>query len=196
MPSLPFLLAPLALLVPFGMQAMSTKDSATMENSVTFEQARETQRSLSPLPLSDEAPGWAPVLDGIAPASSEQVRIERRVILRISPARPEGRLNLNADAPNPPRMRLVEKKMGKCIESARIGGVADRGEYLVMFMRDRRTVAAKLEKGCSPRDFYRGFYMETSEDGKICVKRDRLMSRSGAKCQVDSFRELVLEPVE
>ena len=93
-------------------------------------------------------------------------------------------------------MRVVERKMGKCIQTAQIGGVADRGDSLVMFMRDRRTVAAKLEKGCSPRDFYRGFYMENSEDGKICVQRDRLMSRSGAKCQVDSFRELVLEPVE
>ena len=65
-----------------------------------------------------------------------------------------------------------------------------------MFLKDRRVFAAKLEKGCSPRDFYRGFYMENSEDGRLCIKRDRLMSRAGAKCQVDSFKELVVEQVD
>ena len=196
MPSLPILLAPLALLVPFGIQALDSHSDGVVQDQQTYRQTVETQRSLSPLPLSGDAPGWAPVLEGIEPSANEQVRIDRRVILRISPARPQGRQNLTADLPMPPRMRVVERKMGKCIQTAQIGGVADRGDSLVMFMRDRRTVAAKLEKGCSPRDFYRGFYMENSEDGKICVQRDRLMSRSGAKCQVDSFRELVLEPVE
>ena len=62
-----------------------------------------------------------------------------------------------------------------------------------MFMRDRRTIAAQLEKGCSPRDFYRGFYVERSDDGQLCVARDRIMSRSGAKCRVAKFSRLMLE---
>ena len=91
---------------------------------------------------------------------------------------------------------MVERDAGPCIDSAGIGAVADRGDRLLLFMRDRRTIAARLEKGCSPRDFYRGAYMERSEDGRICVQRDRLMSRAGTKCQVAKFTELVVEPAQ
>lgn len=193
MPSLPILFAPLALLVPLGLQGMDADAGKGVLDPVVAEQGRKDERRISPLPLSPEAPAWSPLFDGIEPATGEQVRIERRVILRVSPAPGNARQSLMA-APQP--MRVVERKMGQCLDGANIGGVADRGNHLVMFLRDRRTVAARLEKGCSPRDFYRGFYMERSEDGKICAKRDRLMSRSGAKCQVASFSELVLEPVD
>ena len=87
----------------------------------------------------------------------------------------------------------MEKPAGECIITGAIGGVADRGDHLLMFMRDRRMMTVRLEKGCSPRDFYQGFYMERSDDGKLCVRRDRLMSRSGAKCQVRSFHQVVAE---
>ena len=193
MPGLPFLFPPLALLFPL---ALSGVQPAEAEEIVPVaEQAREHDSRLSPIPLSQDAPAWSPLLDGVAPSNGEQVRIQRRVILRISPA--PARQNLTAEAaPSPVRQRIVERPAGNCIDSVNIGGVADRGDRLVMFMRDRRTLAAKLEKGCSPRDFYRGFYMERSEDGKLCVRRDRLMSRSGAKCQVASFTQLVVERVE
>ena len=190
MPSLPFLLSPLALLLPLAFPGAPPE---TTEDIVPLaQQVRETDSSLSPLPLSRDAPAWSPLFDGIAPANGEQVRIQRRVILRISPA--PARRNFTAeDAQLPVRQRIVERPAGNCIDSAAIGGVADRGDRLLMFMRDRRTLAARLEKGCSPRDFYRGFYVERSEDGKLCVRRDRLMSRSGAKCQVASFTQLVAE---
>ena len=193
MPSLPFLFAPLALLLPL---ALPGAQPAEAEDIVPVaEQVRERDSRLSPLPLSQDAPAWTPLFDGVAPPSGEQVRIKRRVILRISPA--PARQNLTAEAaPAPVRQRIVERPAGDCIDSSNIGGVADRGDRLVMFMRDRRTLAARLEKGCSPRDFYRGFYMERSEDGKLCVRRDRLMSRSGAKCQVASFTQLVAERAE
>lgn len=198
MPSLPIMLAPFALLLPLSMQFGDHRADAGDVGETTYHQANEGERKISPLPLSREAPAWSPLFDGIEPETGQQVRIDRRVILRISPApAPErNRRNPNADAPQSPPVRIVERPMGDCIESAKVGGVADRGDYLLMFLRDRRTVAARLEKGCSPRDFYRGFYMERSEDGKICIRRDRLMSRSGAKCQVAQFRELVVEPVE
>ena len=193
MPSLPFLLAPLALLLPL---ALPGAQPAVAEDLVPVaEQVRDSNQGLSPLPLSQDAPAWSPLFDGVAPANGEQVRIQRRVILRISPA--PARQNFTAEAaPAPVRQRIVERPAGNCVDSADIGGVADRGDRLVLFMRDRRTLAAKLEKGCSPRDFYRGFYMERSDDGKLCVRRDRLMSRSGAKCQVASFTQLVVERVD
>lgn len=196
MPSLPFLFAPLALLLPFGLQGIGMEDDKPAIAENTAHQVQPAARDVSPLPLSEEAPAWSSIFDGVRPQSGEQVRIERRVILRISPAPGPARQNFTADVPRTTRARVVERPMGQCIDSDNVGGVADRGDHLVMFMRDRRTVAARLEKGCSPRDFYLGFYMERSEDGKICVRRDRLMSRSGAKCQVAKFSQLVLEPVD
>ena len=196
MPSLPILLAPFALLLPLGMQGLGDERGAEVQDPQVFTQSHEGERRISPMPLSQEAPAWSALFEGIGPATSEQVRIERGIILRISPVPGPARRSFNADVPSARPMRVVERPVGDCIESSRVGGVADRGEHLLMFMRDRRTIAARLEKGCSPRDFYRGFYMESSEDGKICVRRDRLMSRSGVKCQVARFSELVLEPAE
>ena len=71
-----------------------------------------------------------------------------------------------------------------------------RLQRAALFLRDRRMLAAQLEKGCSPREFYQGFYMEPSEDGLLCVNRARLMSRSGAKCKVARLHQMVLETVE
>lgn len=195
MPSLPALLAPLALLLPLGMVGAPGPEAGELEP--VAQQAKEGDKRITPLPLSDSAPGWSPLFDGIAPQPNEQVRIERRVILRISPAPGSARRDLNADTLRPlSQTRIVERPAGKCLDSADIGGVTDRGNHLLIFMRDRRTIAARLEKGCSPRDFYRGFYVERSEDGKLCVKRDRIMSRAGAKCQVERFTELVVENVD
>lgn len=196
MPSLPILFAPIALLLPLGLQGMGEPDRASVLDGQVHQQSREAEARVSALPLSEQAPAWSPIFDGVGPSTNEQVRIERGIILRISPAPGPARRNFTAELQNARPMRVVERAAGDCIDSARVGGVADRGEHLLLFMRDRRTFAARLEKGCSPRDFYRGFYMERSEDGKICVKRDRLMSRSGAKCRVEKFSELVLEPAE
>lgn len=82
--------------------------------------------------------------------------------------------------------------MGKCVSVAGIAGVQPRrGNRLVLFMRDQRIVAADLERACSARDFYSGFYVERSEDGMLCVDRDRLQSRTGARCKLSRLRQLV-----
>lgn len=82
--------------------------------------------------------------------------------------------------------------MGKCVPIAGIAGVRPQhGSRLVLFMRDQRLVAADLEKACSARDFYSGFYIERSEDGQLCIERDRLQSRTGTKCEVVRLRHLV-----
>lgn len=187
--------APFAFLIPLGLFGLPQTEPGAQDDIAR--QGPEGDRSLSPLPLSEQAPAWSPVFEGIGPASSEQVRIERRVILRISPAPSRLRRELTTDTTtSQPRTRIVARPAGKCIDTVDIGGVADRGDHLLMFMRDRRTIAARLEKGCSPRDFYRGFYVERSDDGRLCVDRDRIMSRAGAKCQVERFSQLVLERVE
>lgn len=195
MPSFSALFTPFALLLPLGLLGAPAQER--WEREQIAEQSNEGERRISPLPLSEEAPGWSPVFEGIGPSLSEQVRIERRVILRIAPASGLVRRDVTGDAvPSQPRTRVIERPAGKCVNSAAIGGVADRGDHLLMFMRDRRIIAARLEKGCTPRDFYRGFYVERRDDGQLCIARDRIMSRSGAKCQFTKFSQLVVERVE
>ena len=65
--------------------------------------------------------------------------------------------------------------------------------FLDLVTQDRRRVRAQLEENCQARSFYSGFYMEKSADGKMCAGRDILHSRTGAKCEIERFRELVPE---
>ena len=121
-----------------------------------------------------------------------QVRIERRVTVRIAPVGPALRQGLVAEMAQPSAPRMSERKMGKCVAVAGIAAVQpDAGGKLLLFMRDRRLVAASLEKACSARDFYSGFYLERSGDGMLCVDRDKLHSRAGATCEISRMRQLV-----
>ena len=140
--------------------------------------------------------GWLGVEAGPQAPVAQQVRVEGRVILRIVPRPAPSREEMIRDfAPDDlaPPTRWVERPTGKCISTREIVGVSDEGRRLMLFLRDRRILTAELEKGCSARDFYRGFYLEKNEDGKMCAGRDVLLSRSGAKCQLKALRELVPE---
>ena len=93
-----------------------------------------------------------------------------------------------------PQQSYREKKIGKCLPMNNILGVqmfSDR--FLDLVTQDRRRVRAQLEENCQARSFYSGFYMEKSADGKMCAGRDILHSRTGAKCEIERFRELVPE---
>lgn len=117
----------------------------------------------------------------------QQTQVQQRVIIRISPARPRS-------TPLPPQMprKVVEQKMGKCVGLKNIIAVQTRGANdLVLYTRDRQMISAQLEKKCSARDFYSGFYVEPSKDGNLCVKRDKLQSRNGTKCEIAKFARLV-----
>ncbi|MEP2547006.1 MAG: hypothetical protein ABJH34_02400, partial [Qipengyuania citrea] len=127
---------------------------------------------------------------GKAPIAG-QVRIERRVIMRITPRPGNSRRGFLSQLPRQTAPRVVERPHGECVDAGEIVGVADRGSRLVMYMRDRQIISAELEKACSPRDFYLGFYVERSPDGQLCVNRDRLMSRAGAKCRIADFHRLI-----
>lgn len=132
----------------------------------------------------------------LPPLISYQVRIERRVTVRIAPRSPSERLSLMEEMPESSQpTRYQERKIGKCVTIRDIAGVqTGSGNRLLLFLRDRRMVTARLEKACRARDFYSGFYLERNDDGKLCVERDKLQSRAGANCQLTRIRELV--PVE
>lgn len=126
------------------------------------------------------------------PSVQYQVRVEQRVIIRVSPQRP-ARSQLTATLPRGEVPRnMVERKIGKCLPLGGIAGVMPtRDNRLMLFMRDQRIIAANLEKACSARDYYSGFYVEPRKDGRICVERDKLQSRTGAKCELSRIRQLV-----
>lgn len=130
----------------------------------------------------------------IEPESAWQVRIEQRMTIRISP---------RASRPVTPDMfvalpdeddwsNFTERKIGKCLPIGAIAGVQpSRDSRLLLFLRDRRIVAAELERACRARDFYSGFYLARTSDGQICVDRDTLLSRSGMNCKLTRIRQLV-----
>lgn len=133
--------------------------------------------------------------EGHQPASAEQVSIQQRVTIRVSPRSAPMPMNplmfdTELDAGRGPR--FIERKMGDCLPIAAIAGVqAIDNSRLLLILNDRRMVTAKLEKGCQGREFYSGFIVARNSDAQICVGRDRLQSRSGMGCQVTDFRQLI-----
>lgn len=140
------------------------------------------------------------VQGALAPSvpTAAQVRIEQRIIIRV-PRQSLSRSSLlpmpqprQVPPPEPPRFE--RRKVGKCLAMRDVTGVrVINGDMLVLFMRDQRMIEARLERTCSPREFYQGFYMERSSDGRLCVDRDMLQARSGSKCEVERLRQLVPE---
>lgn len=179
----------LTLLLPLGVP------SAALDDGSVVQQSEQREAPIPPGSMSRRTPSWTSFSAGLPPQTVRQVRIEGQMILRISPqpgpVRPDAIAELQARQAAE-QVRIVERPMGDCIATSGIAGVSDRGSRLVFYMRDRSMVSAQLEKTCSPRDFYLGFYMERSSDGQICVDRDRLLSRAGARCQVSEFNRLMV----
>jgi hypothetical protein len=163
------------------------------ETPVTSESGTAHNSKSTPSRLTGE-PGAANPLEAIYQSSiANQVRIEQRVTIRITPLRQSNRNNLLAELPRRGvNNAFEEREMGTCVPVAGIAGVqTGTGNKLLLFLRDQRIISVNLERGCRARDFYSGFYVERSEDGRLCVKRDQLQSRSGAKCEVERMRRLV-----
>lgn len=127
------------------------------------------------------------------PEPAQQVRIRRRVTIRIGPAAPQARAQMMADLPRRPmRARYQEVDHDDCIENQEVLGIQPTPDNRLLFYSARRQIlVAALEDGCSARAFYAGFYVEPHEDGRICINRDRLQSRAGASCQVSDFTRVV-----
>lgn len=127
----------------------------------------------------------------VSPDDAAQIRIEQRMTIRITP---RGSLPLPPVFVGEPWSidQLSERKIGKCLPMAGIASVRpDRDNRLLLFMRDRTLVRAELGRSCRARDFYSGFYLQRSEDGRLCVDRDTLLSRSGMNCTLTRIRQLV-----
>jgi len=130
---------------------------------------------------------WAllPMLFGLgigAPDAIGQVRrvvVEEHLILRV-PLQPA-----------PRRIKLTEGRAFKCIHSDAIRGAFLAGsDHVDFLLPGRHLIRAKLEDSCPALDFYGEFYL-SSDDGRICAKRDSIRSRMGQGCRIEQFRQLV-----
>lgn len=133
---------------------------------------------------------------GPVPASYMQVIIERRIIIRV-PAQRTPLTNFSASpglSSPTPEMPVVwkETKGPKCVAMSNILGMrAVQRDSIDLMTRQDQRLRAQLNRGCRALDFYSGFYMQKNKDGRLCVDRDSIHARSGAKCEIDKFRILV-----
>ena len=186
-----------AILASFGLLFPTAGGPYRPESPVDAGAHLTEQAALAETPEGRSVPllpaAYLPFLTPQRTPSAEQVRIERRVIVRISPRPGPMRQNLTATmVPRSSQARYLERPMGDCLPVQSIAGVqAEGSNRLLLFLRDRRLISATLEKACSARDFYSGFYVENSSDGQLCVDRDQLHARSGAKCEVARMSQLI-----
>ncbi|MEN7536027.1 hypothetical protein [Aurantiacibacter flavus] len=126
------------------------------------------------------------------PEKAQQVRIERRVVIRISPSRATS-ARLMAELPRRTmRTRFQEADHADCLPLDQLMSVQPMGDdRLLLITQDRRLLSAGLDRSCSAQAFYAGFYVERSEDGRLCVNRDELQSRAGDTCRISSLSRLV-----
>ncbi|MDZ4273529.1 MAG: hypothetical protein U0975_12750 [Erythrobacter sp.] len=179
--------APLALMLPMMAGAAGLADQADAVPALSAPQCDAVSMRGEPALAN-------PLTAFRASATARQVRIEQRVVVRIAPQGPAARQNLLL-AQLPQRdlgPRFEERRKEKCVALEGIAGVqTGSGNRLVLFLRDQRMISVNLEKSCRARDFYSGFYVEKNEDGRLCVDRDKLQSRTGARCEVEVMRQLV-----
>lgn len=180
--------APLALMLPMVAETVDVALVPVREGGVAARSAPqcEAAREAPPAPIN-------PLVAWRQSSSAKQVRIEQRVVIRIAPAPPAARQNLAADLQQRAAApRFEERGKEKCLALQGIAGVqTGSGNRLVLFLRDRRMISVNLEKACRARDFYAGFYVEKNKDGQLCVSRDKLQSRAGARCEIETMRQLV-----
>ena len=180
-------LTPLALALPLLAAAAGPVGAAGAQGPARQCEARA-------MPRAGDVPHSLNPFTALRDASTaQQIRIEQRVVIRVTPPAPSARRNLLAELPpGDAAPRYEEKRKEKCVPLEDIAAVqTGSGNRLVLFMRDRRMLSVNLEKSCLARDFYSGFYVEKSKDGRLCVSRDRLQSRTGASCEVETIRQLV-----
>lgn len=111
--------------------------------------------------------------------------IRQQRVIRI-PLRPQ------LAVPTPaPSADFKEGRGPKCIDRARMSGANALGLRTIdINLNDGTHLRAKLANNCPGIDYYGGFYLKPTTDGKICSDRDAFHARSGGECRIDAFRKL------
>lgn len=184
MPNVLFYVAPLAILLP----APAVQDDVPVHLLPEKSGAEEAVRGAEP------ALGWQIIESMAATPLQNQVRIEQRVTIRISPIRPSPRQSLMPDAPRIDLRDMDERDAGRCVPLRSIRAVQSTSDNrLLLYLRDQRVMSVRMKKTCRAQDFYSGFYVEPRADGMLCVDRDILRSRTGANCEMKEINWLVAD---
>lgn len=188
--------APLALLAPvIGLSSSEVASVPVDKANAAADEARKTDAQKKAGSITGSVTGASsdPARQWRRNAVWRQSRIEQRIVIRVSPQRAGNSNDLLSRLPRQSlNARYVERKTDKCLAVEGIAGVqTGSGNRLLLFLRDKKIITINLEKSCRARDFYSGFYIEKNKDGKLCVNRDRLHSRTGVKCEVARMRQLV-----
>lgn len=189
-----------ALLAPF---ALMLPTAEVVQTSVPVEESAAATTEASAQPVADEAQfehfTYLPVtfvVHQFPDRRAGQVRIEQTLRIRISPQRASQTTQARPDMLVGVPQRAIgssfdERRIGRCLSINSISGVQPNGgNDLILYLRDRRMVRAQLERSCRSREFYSGFYV-AGGDGRLCVDRDMLQSRSGSNCKLAEIRQLV-----
>src|SRR3569832_357688 len=164
------ILSPLALLLP----AVAGQSPAAPADDAAQEAAARTDlpKGFDSLPAGP----FAVFEEARKPQEFGQVRIEQRVIIRISPSSPAAREQMMADfrSESTSRTSYQQEKLKGCVAISGIAAVQPEAteNRLLLFMRDRRILSATLERACNARYYYSGFYIERNDDGQLCPRRD------------------------
>ena len=136
--------------------------------------------------------GWVALEAMERAAIQHQVRIERRVTIRISPLSAVSRQQLVSPGTRVRTRRMAEHPHPECLPLSSIRAVqALESNRLVFYLPNQQMVSAVMGNSCSAADFYSGFYVEPAGDGMLCERRDMLQARSGARCEIAGLRQLV-----
>lgn len=119
------------------------------------------------------------------PTRYAQVTIRQQIIIRV----PQGvRRTPPAGAS---LIRWREEDGPSCVDADSIAGATMLGQNSVdLILSNNARVRARLEKRCPALDYYYGFYLNATEDGRICADRDFIRSRMGGECQIEEFYSL------
>ena len=116
-----------------------------------------------------------------------QLTVRQRIVVRV-PALP-------VTSPNgvkPRALHWKETKGPKCLPmNALAGASVTRADAVDLVLRGGARIRAQLADECPALDYYSGFYITPTSDGRVCADRDMIHDRSGSMCEIERFRTLV-----
>jgi hypothetical protein len=116
-----------------------------------------------------------------------QLTIRQRIIIRV----PQPSRSAASPVPQPPPVKLDEKKGPKCVPITKLAGSGvARKSSVDLLLSDGSMMRAKLGDDCPALDFYAGLYLKPTQDGMLCADRDTIRARSGRACPISSFKKL------
>ncbi len=117
-------------------------------------------------------------------AEVAQVTIEQSLIIKMP---------RKATKPAKP-IKWKTSKGPKCVAMASIAGAAVVAEDAIdLVLKGGQRMRAQFSSNCPALDYYSGFYILPTDDGRICAERDVIRTRSGGQCEIRRFRKLTVD---